>query len=760
VLSIDDRSEYLVRMISAAIALASTVLLGSAPAVPDGAKASDADLRFWLEDAIAWHRFSLDEAAAAVGLPAAEVERRAREWGIERGKVPPRRDGDPLALLPYPGGRHPRIGFLDGAVDPLRETKASVFLPWEGGGYVVIDVPEAVFSDRGLLYLAHTHIPTVWDEKKLKLPPLEWRRVPDGLVSHRVLPDGTAFGARVAPRRDGVDLELWLRNGTDAPLTKLRTQVCLLLKGAPGFDAQVSENKSTVPLPWGEAMAVRSADGRRWIAVAWERSKAWENKLCPCFHSDPTLPDCPPGATVRVRGRFLCGEGTDPVAEIRRLNGAGDLLPRRAAAAERALEGAKVGAAQVEIAADDSMVIGGGIGPGGAKGQEARLRAAAVVVGSGSTAIAIVACDVLMTARDVVDGAVRRIEAETGIPASNVLVSATHTHHAPTTVTIHGYARDEVFCRRMGDAVVEAVKAAKARMAAAEPGPLHFRKGEEATVGQNSRLLLADGTVFWVGPRDDAVRPTGPFDPELPVLAFRRPSGALEALLFSHSTHCIGAREGGKRSPGFYGLAAQDLEAELGGMAVFLAGAFGSTHNLTLPGRECALRIREAVRKALAAAAPRDAAVLRSLKREFRYRVRDFDEAKEDAAVVAYCKKRVGGSEYTIDVFRKMRAALAPHRGEERTTWVQAMRIGDVAIAGAPGELFTGLGVELKRRSPFPRTIVAGVANDAIGYIPDAEAFDLGGYQVWTGFHSLVARGTGEALVAACAGLLDELSLE
>src|SRR5262245_52516707 len=43
-----------------------------------------------------------------------------------------------------------------------------------------------------------------------------------------------------------------------------------------------------------------------------------------------------------------------------------------------------------------------------------------------------------------------------------------------------------------------------------------FRLGEESSVGQNSRQLLADGTVYWVGPRDDFVRPTGPFDPDPP----------------------------------------------------------------------------------------------------------------------------------------------------------------------------------------------------------------------------------------------------
>jgi hypothetical protein len=445
---------------------------------------------------------------------------------------------------------------------------------------------------------------------------------------------------------------------------------------------------------------------------------------------------------------------------IRRLDAEGKMFDDPSGAPPARPARVAAGASAAEMRGDDSMVIGGGIGPGAAVGQEGKLRASAVVLGSGRDRLALVACDVLMVNRDYLDQAARRIEAEEGIPFENVLINATHTHHAPSTVTIHGYARDETFCGRVRDAAVEAVKAARRRLEAGGACELVFARGEEATVGQNSRLFLSDGTIFWVGPRDDAVRPTGPFDPDLPVVALRRPDGALEAIIFNHSTHCIGVREDGKRSPGFYGLAAQDLETELGGTAVFFAGAFGSTHNLTLKGGEAARRIAAAVRTALSAASPRSAAVLRARKKEVNYRVRDFEEAREDAAVEAYCRKRTSKPEYTIEVFRKMRAALASHRGEERKTWIQALRIGDLAVVAVPGELFTRLGVEIKRRSPFRNTFVAGVANDYIGYIPDSEAYDLGGYQVWTGLHSFVARGTGEMLVEEALGLLEELNWE
>jgi hypothetical protein len=356
--------------------------------------------------------------------------------------------------------------------------------------------------------------------------------------------------------------------------------------------------------------------------------------------------------------------------------------------------------------------------------------------------------------RDLLDAAAKEASAATGIPFSNILINCTHTHHAPSTVHVHAYDRDPVFCERMTKAIVKAIGDAHARRASSE---FSFALGHESSVGQNSRLLLGDGTIYWIADRSDAVRPTGPFDPQLPVLAFRSPEKKLQAVLFNHSTHTIGTGKPGLRSPSFYGIAAQELEAELGGVFSFLEGASGSTHNLGVPFAEAVLRIKAATREALEKAAPRPAA-LAAIKREFAYRVRTFDEAKEDAAVTAYCKKRAGGgADSIIEAFRMARKEIAGWQGQERKTWLQVVRIGDVVLVGVPAEFFTVLGLEIKRRSPFRHTYVAELANDWIGYLPDRKGHELGGYQVWTGFHSFCEPGTGEAVVDEVVKMLNEL---
>ena len=426
---------------------------------------------------------------------------------------------------------------------------------------------------------------------------------------------------------------------------------------------------------------------------------------------------------------------------------------------EKSSTGLKVGVAAAELAADDAMVIAGGITDGKSNGQEGKLRAVAVVLEQKPFGkLAIVACDILMITRDLLDPVTAEIEKTTGIPAANILINCTHTHHAPSATMIHGYGRDETFCRTVQRGIVMAVQEANAKLSQ-DDCAFYFHLGEEKTVGQNSRQLLEDGLIYWIGPRTNFVRATGPFDPELPVLAFRDSNDKLQALIFNHSTHTIGTRQAGRRSPSFYGLAAQELETELGGPACFLEGASGSTHNLNLAADEMTRRIKQAVLDALAQAKPRPVSRLAALKRSFKFKVRDFDEAQEDEAVSRYCRKYSGAyADTVIQVFREMRKNLAHQRGQTRETWLQVLLIGDVAIVGVPGEFFTQLGLDIKNRSPFRHTCVAELANDWIGYLPDLAGHKLGGYQVWTGYHSYAEPGTGDRIVDEVVKMLGELA--
>src|SRR5262245_34093860 len=85
--------------------------------------ANDDALRFWLDNRLVHDRYSIDEVTAATGLSKDEIGTAIKRVGVNPDSKPRRAADAPLTLLPYPGGRHPRIGFLEGAIDPQRETK-------------------------------------------------------------------------------------------------------------------------------------------------------------------------------------------------------------------------------------------------------------------------------------------------------------------------------------------------------------------------------------------------------------------------------------------------------------------------------------------------------------------------------------------------------------------------------------------------------------------------------------------------------------
>ncbi len=214
-----------------------------------------------------------------------------------------------VKVRPYPGVRHPRINFKEGMLSPMRGTKVSIFLPWDPDDYVVLDLPEALFSQFGLTFLGHKHIPTLFDYHKIVIENTDWS-ILDGGSFHNIwdLPNNMRIGADIYPGINELDLKLWLQNNTDTVLTDLQSQVCIMLKMATEFNALNNDNK----IFDSPIAAVKSVDGQHWILTAWNGGNhAWGNENCPCLHSDPRLPVCLPGETVSVKGKIWFYNGTD-----------------------------------------------------------------------------------------------------------------------------------------------------------------------------------------------------------------------------------------------------------------------------------------------------------------------------------------------------------------------------------------------------------------------------------------------------------------
>ena len=107
----------------------------------------------------------------------------------------------------------------------------------------------------------------------------------------------------------------------------------------------------------------------------------------------------------------------------------------------------------------------------------------------------------------------------------------------------------------------------------------------------------------------------------------------------------------------------------------------------------------------------------------------------------------------TVFAFKALDTAA--RKGKPLDAEVQVITLGkEMAWVGLPGEIFTELGMAIKRASPFPMTIIAELAHGPVTYFPDEAAAAQGNYEVVT---SRVAIGSGERLVQAAKELLNEM---
>lgn len=135
------------------------------------------------------------------------------------------------------------------------------------------------------------------------------------------------------------------------------------------------------------------------------------------------------------------------------------------------------------------------------------LLSSALFLSDGQTPLLLVANDVIYIDRGTAARTRDRIAAATGIPAANMLITATHTHSGPLTVDLLNSESDPVvpktdprYVEQFEEGIVQAAMAA-------------CRTARLATIG----LAIADGSCVG-GNRHD---PAGPADPEVPVLVVR-----------------------------------------------------------------------------------------------------------------------------------------------------------------------------------------------------------------------------------------------
>ncbi|MGC9318849.1 MAG: hypothetical protein ACP5KN_12530 [Armatimonadota bacterium] len=378
-------------------------------------------------------------------------------------------------------------------------------------------------------------------------------------------------------------------------------------------------------------------------------------------------------------------------------------------------------------------------------------------------AVAVAICDVIGIDREYLDQAKALITETTDLLPEQVIIACTHTHTGPQT-------GDDAYTEWLWRRIVDGVRIA---WQAREPAEVAWASGTEERLVFNRRYRMADGSVQTNPGRGnpDVVEPAGPTDPEVGVMVLRRPSGQTLGLLGNYALHYIGIPDDFTAISadyfGFFSTLIQRLRGE-SFVAALSNGASGDINNIDVMGgvappndryQHCERAGAVVAASALWAwneAAFTDDVPLAGALEEITLEPRppvteeDLAKAKEIEDRLAEDKPvRMGERSFQRRVRRFEAEPPSP-----RATIVQALRIGDLALVGAPGELFVELGLEIKRRSPFAQTMVLELANDSVGYIPTLRAFDEGAYEANS---SRYAPGFGELIVETAMHLLEDL---
>jgi hypothetical protein len=429
----------------------------------------------------------------------------------------------------------------------------------------------------------------------------------------------------------------------------------------------------------------------------------------------------------------------------------------------------EVGSAAADITPPVGTPLAGNFRGGdyASRGIHSRLHARALVVRQDAGAVALVVADLLTVPESLVRRVREEVQARCSLRPEQVLIAATHTHSGPAVETLDG---PDVSAAVIEHAAPGLVAACVRAHAGCRPSRLWSSGGPCAGVCFNRRLRLTDGrTVMnWTSPPADTVeRSLGPVDTEVGVLCagddLDHPRVAvanlpLHAAVMAGDNWLLGADW-----PGYY---YQAVEQIFGGEVVplFLQGAAGNInhvdHRDPLQGRGFKEAQRIGATVGLATAATRGAAqpvtgpVAWSSRRvALPPRCLTPEQLAWARHVLDRSRASAGSPRGQVDgipdpLFAADQLALAERR-EPYEAEIQVLRIGDVAVIGLPGEFFVEFGLELKRCSPAPRTLVVGLANGSLGYVPTPEAFAQGGYEPTPWRYSRLAPEAGAICVAA-----------
>ena len=413
----------------------------------------------------------------------------------------------------------------------------------------------------------------------------------------------------------------------------------------------------------------------------------------------------------------------------------------------------KAGAAKVDITLAENEL------PRNYEGILDHLYARAIVLDSGGTGAAMISIDAGGVSEQIWQQVTRQVETELGIPAKNILITATHTHSAPNQQAT-----------RLVPKIVESVKQAKQRLAPARVG-----YGTGVSYINVNRNIIDPQTERWCeGPNYD-----GASDKTVAVIKFETVAGEPIAVYYNYAMHGVAAGQLDLVSGDAPGTTSKYIEDTFDNkiVALWTSGAAGDQNPLyyqqTYDLRE--IRIKEYASRGvdISNSMPpggqglnkKDPQVIRLMNQQKQMILSMGQFLGEE---VMHVMRGMDRTETSLQIDARQKTVQCP--GRIRTDKGRAgypgtyndagpveirlglLRLGDIAIGAVNAEVFTLVAQRLKKESPYARTMMATLTNGSAnsGYIPNDAAYGMYTFEVLS---SRVQPGCAETAIVN--GILD-----
>ncbi len=420
------------------------------------------------------------------------------------------------------------------------------------------------------------------------------------------------------------------------------------------------------------------------------------------------------------------------------------------------------------------------------------LHARCLALNDGKHELILCVVDACMIPREVCEKAKELASAKTGVPASHMLISATHTHSATTLASVFQSDADPEFVAAVRERIAQGLIQAHANL---EPAEIGWGKGSDPHDVFNRRWLMmegesyanpfgvtADRALMNPGYQNPKVsKPTGPIDPDVFILVARAAGDHRPiAVLANYSLHYVGGLA--PLSADYFGAFAREIGARLGagdarygGKPAFVGimsnGTSGNINNVNFGGkspakqepgekiRKVAASVADAAMKAYEQIQFKPQAALGSAEEDLTLAVRK--PTKEELVrandLLATTPKDKDGQFAARDAIYARESVKLDAYPDTVPVKLQAHRIGDLSLAAIPCEVFVEIGLDLKERTPFAGHFTVSLANGYDGYLPTTEHHALGGYETWRARSSYLEVPAAEKITARLMALLAKL---